>query len=407
MRLWWVLLVVVAAVTARTPDVHRLLSASSCASYDVLRTLCKCEVRRISFALIALSNSEQRDIVVCAAAFTVAHSLYFFLKPTRRRTRKPTPRATNPAPDPTKFNISLKFAADTPNDIKALFKKAAKKWESVITADVSDFPAWTKDWFGGFVPGVKYFGRVDDIVIAAQVTFLDGVGGTLAYSGPYYMRGDTKLPISGVLFFDVEDVQPLLDNGSFGDVVLHEMGHVLGIGIEDLWPTLASKCGGACKPKSDASYYTKGSTGTCYAQKAAAELGLKGRLQLGPPILLRERLPRANYFNYHFNYYFNYGIHGSLATSAATLLRDQVPLTDILRLRNATVTDNPPPDCPPLACHSGALQDLGYTVDYTKADAFDPAGCKRAPALGAAGDSDGSVVVWGNGNVVSPPVTFV
>ncbi|KAG5177314.1 hypothetical protein JKP88DRAFT_350733 [Tribonema minus] len=306
-------------------------------------------------------------------------------RPTRRPTSKakgtpqPTARATNPAPDPTKYNIVLKFAPGTREDVKALFTAAAAKWEGIITKDITDVPASNTEWFDGKVPGVKYYGRVDDLVIAAKVGKIDGTPSNglnvLAYSGPVYVRG-SMLPVSGIMFFDKADVQPLIDDGSFGDVILHEMGHILGVG--SIWPTAKANCGGVCAPKSAAAYYTKGSTATCYAQKAAAELGLSGPLQIGGNAM------------------------GSGAQSLGLRQLCNELMTGLLGSPNGRTggTGNPLSKIT-----VGALQDLGYKVDYTMADAFDPTGCEPSSIGTAAEDT----VIWGgsSGGVVRPDIAMV
>jgi hypothetical protein len=54
---------------------------------------------------------------------------------------------------------------------------------------------------------------------------IDGPGGVLGSAGPCFVRSGTYLPSLGVMIFDTSDVTL----PQFGDVILHEMGHVLGI----------------------------------------------------------------------------------------------------------------------------------------------------------------------------------
>eukprot|EP00924_Labyrinthula_sp_SR-Ha-C_P012590 augustus_masked-scaffold_10-processed-gene-11.50-mRNA-1 protein AED:0.19 eAED:0.20 QI:0/-1/0/1/-1/1/1/0/259 len=68
----------------------------------------------------------------------------------------------------------------------------------------------------------------DTIIIAAQTVFIDGAGSTLAQAGPCASAGG--FPRIGVMSFDSADLQGLIDDGSLGIVIRHEMGHVIGIG---------------------------------------------------------------------------------------------------------------------------------------------------------------------------------
>jgi hypothetical protein len=95
----------------------------------------------------------------------------------------------------------------------------------------------------GDLPNVSGGGRcgnftipstVDDVVIFAQIAPIDGRGGVLGSAGPCRVRGASQryLTIAGSMTFDSEDLQAM-STASLENVILHEMGHVLGIGT--LW----------------------------------------------------------------------------------------------------------------------------------------------------------------------------
>ncbi|HEY2825613.1 MAG TPA: leishmanolysin-related zinc metalloendopeptidase [Gemmatimonadales bacterium] len=71
---------------------------------------------------------------------------------------------------------------------------------------------------------------VKGIVIFAQVTAIDGVGGILGSAGPCLVRNTTLLPIVGAMQFDAADMAAMLASGVLNGVVLHEMMHTLGFG---------------------------------------------------------------------------------------------------------------------------------------------------------------------------------
>ena len=73
---------------------------------------------------------------------------------------------------------------------------------------------------------------VDDLAILVSVRNMDGLGGTLALSGPCWVHWESSLPYLGGLILDQADVGEL-DAQGISDLVVHEIGHVLGIG--SLW----------------------------------------------------------------------------------------------------------------------------------------------------------------------------
>ena len=73
---------------------------------------------------------------------------------------------------------------------------------------------------------------VDDLAILVSVRNMDGPGGMLALSGPCWVRWESSLPYLGGLILDRADVAEL-DARDLRDLIAHEIGHVLGIGV--LW----------------------------------------------------------------------------------------------------------------------------------------------------------------------------
>ncbi len=131
------------------------------------------------------------------------------------------------------FNIDIRFigTGGTARQREA-FTKAAAKWRTIIVGHVQDFPlnvpAGDCDtWW----PAIDE--TVNDVIIFARIAPIDGVGKILARAGPCYINDATRLTIAGQMEFDQDDLPGLLSSGTIDDVVLHEMGHVLGIGT--LW----------------------------------------------------------------------------------------------------------------------------------------------------------------------------
>jgi len=74
-----------------------------------------------------------------------------------------------------------------------------------------------------------------------RIVAIDGPGGTLGMAGPCLTRAGGGLPAFGAMQFDTADVAALQASGQLNAVILHEMGHVLGIGT--LWGGLLSAAG--------------------------------------------------------------------------------------------------------------------------------------------------------------------
>ena len=136
----------------------------------------------------------------------------------------------SPPPSPSgDFKITLVFGSSISNAQKQIFNSAAQRWEQVITGDLPNVQLNKRsNLCGSGEPA--YNGQVDDVVIYADVAPRDGPGGILASAGPCLIRSG-GLTSYGIMTFDSADA-----NGpGLYETILHEMGHVLGIGT--LWET--------------------------------------------------------------------------------------------------------------------------------------------------------------------------
>ena len=141
-------------------------------------------------------------------------------------------RATRAAGnDRGRYNIDLKFLVPVTAEQEAVFENAAARWERIIIKDVPSFTGTVPSAFTGFPPAVD--GTVDDIVIEIVLAPIDGPGRILGQAGPRFVRTSDFLTLSGVMFFDVDDLAFLDELDLFEEVIIHEMGHVLGVGT--LW----------------------------------------------------------------------------------------------------------------------------------------------------------------------------
>ncbi|MBL4702292.1 MAG: hypothetical protein JKX85_13640, partial [Phycisphaeraceae bacterium] len=123
---------------------------------------------------------------------------------------------------PTTFDIQLDITGGLSDSQISIFVEAVNFWESIIIADIPDYT----DEFGTII---------DDLIITASGQEIDGVNGILGQAGPTIIRGaeDNFLPAAGIMQFDTADLASLEANGQLRDVIIHEMGHVLGFGT--LW----------------------------------------------------------------------------------------------------------------------------------------------------------------------------
>ncbi|MGB7415610.1 MAG: leishmanolysin-related zinc metalloendopeptidase [Thermosynechococcaceae cyanobacterium] len=132
------------------------------------------------------------------------------------------------APLVSSFDIDINFTDSSLSaSQRAIFTNAAARWSEIIVEDIPDV-------------SISGFGLVDDVVIDALAVDIDGAGGSngnvLGQAGPTRLRNGSLLPARGMMEFDRFDVDRLEASGRLEDVILHEMGHVLGIGT--IWGNL-------------------------------------------------------------------------------------------------------------------------------------------------------------------------
>ncbi len=137
------------------------------------------------------------------------------------------------------MDIEIRFTAGSTPTAEQLeaFADAEARWEGIIVEGLPDIPLdLPAGLCGSNAPAIDE--TVDDLMILATVANIDGPGGILGQAGPCVLRSDTRLPILGLMRFDSSDLEALGFEGSekLTDVIIHEMGHVLGIGV--IWDDL-------------------------------------------------------------------------------------------------------------------------------------------------------------------------
>jgi hypothetical protein len=133
------------------------------------------------------------------------------------------------------YGITLCFgSAFTPTQ-RTAFENAVTRWQGLVTGDLPGAAVNQPAGFcGSTSPSLNL--TVDDLVIFAAIQPIDGAGGVLGSAGPCWLRDAGSLPLVGTMRFDTDDVAALEANGRLESVILHEMGHVLGIGT--VWSDL-------------------------------------------------------------------------------------------------------------------------------------------------------------------------
>ncbi len=137
-------------------------------------------------------------------------------------------------PIPGSYDIDVVFADSISEPQRALFQEAADWWMTILAdTELPDMPTDNVGRLGcGDIFADVSIGTIDELVVVASVREVDGPRGILASAGPCGVREESMLPFLGVVQVDVADLESLEPDDQ-RELILHEMGHVLGIG--SLW----------------------------------------------------------------------------------------------------------------------------------------------------------------------------
>jgi hypothetical protein len=229
---------------------------------------------------------------------------------------------------------------------EAAVAAAVQRWQDIIAGDlpnhVINIPAGT--CFPG-QPAVS--ATIDDIRIQVVIDSIDGPGDVLGGAGPCVLRSASGLPSLGFIKLDSADLAAMTQD-DLNNLLLHEMGHVLGFGT--LWPDQGLLTG-ACPDDEDAT--------VCNSDpQFVGAVGRQWYHDLGGsstnvPV---EATGGVGTWNSHWreSVFHNELMTGFIGGGAN-------PIT---------------------AVTIGSMQDLGYVVDFTSAEplGFTLAGLRRLPA---------------------------
>jgi hypothetical protein len=207
----------------------------------------------------------------------------------------------------------VRFGAGLNAMQRAAFGTAAARWGAIITADV---------------PAVVIAGEtIDDVRIDAEGVQIDSAGMILGQAGPVDLRPGSFLPATGIMSFDSADLAQMESDGSLVSVIVHEMAHVLGFGTIFDRVGLITGAGGA-----DPEF-----TGANATREYAALLGPGARPRSVP--LANVGGPGTRDGHWREEVFANELMTGFLDRGPNPVSRVTI----------------------------GAFEDLGYSVDYTRA----------------------------------------
>jgi len=120
------------------------------------------------------------------------------------------------------FAINLQFDPALDVSYRSYFTQAQSFWQSIITGYNSNVTST----------------QISGLTITAGLLTSDGVNGVLGSAGPQslwpsFRSGGYALAKTGIMDFDLADINNMISKGSFLSVIEHEMAHVLGFGT--LW----------------------------------------------------------------------------------------------------------------------------------------------------------------------------
>jgi hypothetical protein len=132
------------------------------------------------------------------------------------------------------YCIDIRYVGTVTAAQEAAFTNARRRWEQVIAGNLPSVQmnvtaGQCKDAEGNAIvdhPAVNEV--VDDLLVFVQIDSIDGPNGVLGTAGPCFIRNTSRLPVLGIMRFDRADLLVMEQNNLLGDVILHELGHVLG-----------------------------------------------------------------------------------------------------------------------------------------------------------------------------------
>ncbi|MCY4646126.1 MAG: Ig-like domain-containing protein [Gammaproteobacteria bacterium] len=134
------------------------------------------------------------------------------------------------------FEIQLGFASGVGADVESAVRSAAATWEAIVR-DTEFADVAVNDTISCRIAEEVIdveLGHLDDLAIVVGVQTGEA-GGTLALASTCARRVAGGEPALGVILFDNTDAGRLARTGNLFEVAMHEIAHVLGIGLGENW----------------------------------------------------------------------------------------------------------------------------------------------------------------------------
>lgn len=243
----------------------------------------------------------------------------------------------------TSFDIELRYLGTEPTATqKDAIRGAADVWERAITGDLARVMIIDSTWECEDGDPSTFGDYVDDLRIDIRLQLIDGTGGTLASAGPC-VRRPGGLPVIGDVTFDTSDFGTV----SLGRLAVHEMAHVLGFGSIGGWRArLRNRAYGYVpgpgEPALPDTHFTGPSAITAFDEA-------------GGTAYAGAKVPVENDTG-------TYGL-GSLDVH----WREAVFANEVM---TASISIDSGESLPLSKVTLAALDDIGYSVDYTEADSY-------------------------------------
>lgn len=262
------------------------------------------------------------------------------------------------------YQIVLDQGVDAlPPRLAKAMDRAAARWISTLTDHVGMSQVMLPAGACG-PTSPSFFETVTDLVIFVRVTPIDGRGNVLASALPCAFHEESLLPAAALINFDSADLDEYIANDRIDLVATHEVGHALGFG--NAWEQRGLVEGG-------------GSGNPRFAGASASrEYGTAFGIMSAPVPL--ENLGGTGTAGRHWR-----ASAFALETMNGFIVSSRAPLSRI------TI---------------GAMEDIGYRVDYSAADPF-PAVSTGVFGARVEMRHETTALPWAVGNRIMPTVRRV
>jgi hypothetical protein len=247
------------------------------------------------------------------------------------------------------LDIEIQFLQQATASQQAAFDAATNRWASLIPGRLT--PQAVNISAGGCGAGSPAINRtVNDLLVLVRIAPIDQAFGTLARAGPCVSRPGGGLPVVSQLTLDEADVGRLQSQGTLEDLIQHELAHALGFGT--LWASRGLLVNPSLPNARGTDTYFRG------LSAIAAFDAMGGSAYAGGqkvPVENREGGVGTRDSHWRLTILENELMTGFLASSGSPLSRLTV----------------------------ASLEDLGYEVDESGADAFTIGPFPSPPRVGA------------------------